>query len=113
LVATPPEGLGVLTGLAAGDPVGVRVLETVEGDIDADGELCADGLALDPHALAIRARTHTICPFLMVLPVVTLERWHGYATIHKRYDRLLTKEPRDVPARTVVRPPADGGQHHQ
>ena len=117
LAATPPEGLGVLTGLAAGDPVGVGVLDMAGGDIDADGELCADGPGLDPHALAIRARTHTICPFLMVLPVVTLERWSGYATIHKRYDRLLTKEPSVVPTKTVVRivvkPPADGGHHHQ
>lgn len=64
----------MLIGLAAGDPVGGGVLEVTEGDIDAAAELCADGLGPGPHAHAIRARTHTICLFLMVLPVVTLER---------------------------------------
>ena len=75
------EGLGELVGVAAGDPVGVGVLEKAVGDVDTDGE---PSEAVPPHALASRARTHTICPFLTVLPVVTPERWFGYAAIHKR-----------------------------
>ena len=89
-------GLVEVAGLGAGDPFGVGVLETAEGEIDASAEPCAAGPELDVHAPASRARTHTICPFLIVLPVVTPERWFGYPAVHK-CPRALS-----VPTKTVV-----------
>jgi hypothetical protein len=65
LAAIPPTGLGNPVGLAAGDPLEVGVLDEAEADADVDGEPCPAVSPGDPHALASRARTHTISPFLM------------------------------------------------
>ncbi len=65
---TPVDGLGELAGLTTGDPAGVGLFEIVEGDKDADAELCAAGPGVDTHALAIKATTHKICGFLIESP---------------------------------------------